>query len=305
MEIYTLDQTMTLMDRPALPDEQTLVILSSDELVHPPLLNGLEATIQHTPLARDVRMCKAEIRRDCLTGTLLTPRKTRDGKRMAFGYLLTPMHLVLCDDSGVARSAVKHLVQEKQWMENSPARFLYEFSEFLLLKDPHHLEELEDHLEQLEDQILSGALDHFSTPITTMRKEAMNWVRYYAQFNDMVCELEEEGVEFFSQHEQRLFRMLGKRLNRLQDEAQWLREYCLQVHELYQSEVDIRQNRIMKILTVVTTLCLPLSLVAGWYGMNFAGMPELKWQYGYPAVIAVSILIFALCLWIMKKKRFW
>ena len=84
-----------------------------------------------------------------------------------------------------------------------------------------------------------------------------------------------------------------------------LREYCLQVRELFQAQVDIRQNRIMQILTVVTTLCLPLSLVAGWYGMNFVGMPELGWKYGYPAVIAVSVLIVILCLWIMKKKKFW
>ena len=77
------------------------------------------------------------------------------------------------------------------------------------------------------------------------------------------------------------------------------------MRELFQTEVEIRQNRIMKALTLVTTLCLPLSLVAGWYGMNFTGMPELGWKYGYPAVIVVSVLIVSLCLWIMKKKKFW
>ena len=99
--------------------------------------------------------------------------------------------------------------------------------------------------------------------------------------------------------------MLEKRLGRLRNEAQLLREYCLQVRELFQAEIDILQNRIMKILTIVTTIFLPLSLLAGWYGMNFTGMPELTWKYGYPAVIAVSILVVAVCLWIMKKKKFW
>ena len=61
----------------------------------------------------------------------------------------------------------------------------------------------------------------------------------------------------------------------------------------------------MKILTIVTTVFLPLSLVAGWYGMNFTGMTELGWQYGYPAVIAASVVIVLLTLWIMKKKKFW
>ena len=53
-------------------------------------------------------------------------------------------------------------------------------------------------------------------------------------------------------------------------------------------EIDIRQNGIMKILTIVTTIFLPLSLLAGWYGMNFAGMKELSWKYGYEAVIEIG-----------------
>ena len=61
----------------------------------------------------------------------------------------------------------------------------------------------------------------------------------------------------------------------------------------------------MRMLTVVTTIFLPLSLLAGWYGMNFTGMPELTWKYGYPAAIAVSVGIVILSLWICKKKKFW
>ena len=73
----------------------------------------------------------------------------------------------------------------------------------------------------------------------------------------------------------------------------------------FQAEIDIRQNRIMKILTIVTTIFLPLTLVAGWYGMNFSNMPELSWKYGYPAVIVISLVIVMICLWTMKKKKFW
>ena len=57
---------------------------------------------------------------------------------------------------------------------------------------------------------------------------------------------------------------LGQQVGRLQAEAQALREYGIQVRELFQAEIDIRQNRIMRILTIVTTIFLPLPLVAGW-----------------------------------------
>ena len=59
----------------------------------------------------------------------------------------------------------------------------------------------------------------------------------------------------------------------------------------------------MTVLTVVTSIFLPLTLIAGWYGMNFRYMPELKWRYSYPIVIAISIVIVVVCLiWFKRKK---
>ena len=60
----------------------------------------------------------------------------------------------------------------------------------------------------------------------------------------------------------------------------------------------------MGILTVVTTFFLPLTLISGWYGMNFENMPELKWAYGYPMVIAVSLMIAVIEYVYFKRKKF-
>lgn len=79
----------------------------------------------------------------------------------------------------------------------------------------------------------------------------------------------------------------------------------MQVQEVYQSEIGIRQNDVMKMLTVVTTIFLPLSLIAGWYGMNFSYMPELSSRYAYPLVIGVSIIIVIVSLLIFKRKGYW
>ena len=92
---------------------------------------------------------------------------------------------------------------------------------------------------------------------------------------------------------------------RLREESQLLRESCAQLQSLFQAEIDTRQNRIMQILTIVTTIFLPLTLLVGWYGMNFVGMPELTWKYGYPVVVVVSIVTVGISLWVCKKKKFW
>ena len=77
----------------------------------------------------------------------------------------------------------------------------------------------------------------------------------------------------------------------------------MQIRELYQSQIDIQQNKVMSILTVVTTIFLPLTLIAGWYGMNFPNMPEFQWKYAYPVVIAVSVFIILLEIFFFKKKK--
>lgn len=287
------------------PKAPVLVLLTSEELEKTPELPGLGKRLSHTPAARDAHVCKAETRRDCLCGTIVTPRHTRGQAPIRFGFLLAPGLLVLCDDTGAAHSMVQRVSRQNPQREGGAGGFFYDFLELLIAKDLHHLQELEGRLDQLEDRVLRGDLDNFNPEMTALRKEIAGWIRYYTQLDDVVCEFQENENAYFNENELRMFRMVEKRIGRLASQAQTLREYGLQVRELFQAEIDIRQNRIMKILTIVTTIFLPLSLVAGWYGMNFVNMPELTWKYGYPAVIAASVLVVLICLWIMKKKKFW
>ena len=282
-----------------------LTLLTSEELEQGPCLPGLENILCHTPLARDARVCKAEAHRTYLCGTIVTPRHTKDRRPISFGYLLTKDQIIICDDAGVAHRMFQRIREENPQLTDHIGGLLYGFLELLIAKDMHHLQELEEKLSELEEEVLEGVLDNFNYQMTALRKELTSWSRYYTQLEDMVCEFEENENEFFTDIETRQFPMVEKRIARLKNEAQILREYGLQIRELFQAEIDIRQNRIMKILTIVTTIFLPLTLVAGWYGMNFSNMPELSWKYGYPAVIVISLVIVMICLWTMKKKKFW
>ena len=305
MYLYNICATMEALEKAPAPGGSTLVLLTSEELKKGVTIPDLEHIIHHTPSAQDSHTCKAEFRHDGLCGTIVTPRRTKDGAPIAFGYLLTENWAVLCDDTGTVRSAVQHLQKGKSLRVLGVGGFFCELLEWLTMKDLHHLQRLEDEMDQMEERVLSGELDQFNSHMNTLRKEIIRWLRYYTQLDDMVCEFQENENALFNDSELRMLHMVEKRIGRLNSEAQALREYSIQLRELFQAEIDIRQNRIMKILTIVTTVFLPLSLVVGWYGMNFVNMPELTWKYGYPAIIIISTLIVALCLWIMKKKKFW
>ena len=78
-------------------------------------------------------------------------------------------------------------------------------------------------------------------------------------------------------------------------------EYAKQVQDAYQAQVDAQQNRNMQFLTVISTIFFPLTLITGWYGMNFRNMPEL--ENGYPGVVILSLVVIAGCIFIFKKKK--
>lgn len=106
----------------------------------------------------------------------------------------------------------------------------------------------------------------------------------------------------FNAEDCRLFNVFSNRVERLYDNTQMLREYTVQMREMYQSQVDIHQNQTMKVLTLVTTITAPLALIAGWYGMNFPNMPELHSRYGYLGVIILSIATVIVEIVYFKRK---
>ena len=80
-------------------------------------------------------------------------------------------------------------------------------------------------------------------------------------------------------------------------------ELVAQLREAYQSQLAIQQNDLMRVFTIVTVLFLPLTLITGWFGMNFVNMPELQSEWGYPVIIAASILLVAGLLWFFRHKK--
>ena len=84
--------------------------------------------------------------------------------------------------------------------------------------------------------------------------------------------------QILTDKERSLWQLYANRVERLHDHVELLREYLVQIRELYQSLIDVQQNKVMSILTVVTTIFLPLTLIAGWYGMNFPNIAGVRME---------------------------
>ena len=254
--------------------------------------------------AGNIHNTKAEVNYDSLTGTFQIPdRNDLKGEDFCFAFALDEKGIVFIDDSGKALQMIDEIRRTKRWREPSLERFLYDFLELIVDRDLPLMERFESELNRIEEGILASREQEDLVRVNEIRSDLRELLVHYEQIIDLTQELEENENGFFREENLRYFHLFMNLMARRYDFASSLRDYTMQVRDLYNAQLEVKQNRIMTLLTVVTTIFMPLTLIAGWYGMNFRYMPELEWRAGYPIVIAVSVAVVVFCLVFFKKKK--
>lgn len=188
---------------------------------------------------------------------------------------------------------------------NTPApQALLEFFSRLTAEDYYALESIEEQATALEDQLLLKRKTEQKelTQVMLLRHRLLKIKRYYEQLGLITEQLCTNQALPFSSEEREQLAGIDRHLDRLLQNTLHLREYTTQIREAYQAQIDIEQNNIMRIFTVITTVFSPLTLIAGWYGMNLK-MPEFGWRFGYLFVVLLSILSCLVSIMIFKKKK--
>lgn len=182
-------------------------------------------------------------------------------------------------------------------------RQLVEFFFAMTDDDVYELENIENKITGVEDELLTE-INVKNTPqkIISLRRELLRMKRYYEQFSLITSELAEDDGNIIPDEVQNRYHVFDRRIDHLLNSVMHLREYTTQVREAYQARIDIEQNQIMKIFTVISAIFLPLMLIVGWYGMNLK-MPEYGWRFGYLFVMALSVVALLVCLAVLKKKK--
>ena len=183
---------------------------------------------------------------------------------------------------------------------------LLQFFNSLTANDVFNLEKMEDRITDLEDSLITETRSNSrdSAKIIGLRRELLKMKRYYEQLALITEDFTENINKALSPELLKRYKSLDKRMDYLLNSVVHLREYITQVREAYQAQVDIEQNQIMKVFTVITAVFLPLTLIVGWYGMNLQ-MPEYSWSFGYPFVIILSVIVCIGCMVIFKLKKWY
>ena len=251
-----------------------------------------------------IHCCKADIMRDFITGTFLVPEKSIEkGTASIFGFYISDSQLFFIDDGDFVATMLHELKSTPIGKTSSLPHFLFNFMEYLIKDDVFFLQNYEEYLTQLEEQLADNNRNQFNQKMLEIRKQLSALNMYYEQLEDMAEDLQESPLVLKEENDRWLFSMFANRCGRLFSDVQILKEYSMQLREMHQAQIDIRQNQIMQFLTVVTTIFMPLTLITGWYGMNFTFMPELASRYGYIVICVISLIIVLVECWLFYIKK--
>lgn len=207
------------------------------------------------------------------------------------------------DERGLA--AMKKCVPTADAEGAANDHMLYLFFLSMLRRDTEYMDTLESDITDEEDIALTrSGRDDYMDSIVVYRRELLRRKRYYEQLAAIFESLKNDDEKLLSRDTRRHFSILENRVDRLRSTVLNLRDYVTQMREAYQSAIDLQQNELMRFFTVITAVFLPLTLLVGWYGMNFKYMPELSWRYGYLGIILVSVGI-CVALIIQFRRKHW
>ena len=299
---FVIEDTLRKVSRDEIKGREYVALLSCEEWQKSK--DTFEMVIDMDIDLKEIYLTKAEVNYDSLTGSFAIPnRKNPSGDDFKFAFVLDEKGIIFIDDSGTAEQLVNAIRNTKKWKMPSLERFLYDFLDQIVKDDLRLMESYENELDSMEQKIIDGDEELPSGRLNDIRNDIRYLRIHYEQLMDLAAEFQENENGFFEPENLRYFRLFIDRAARLHDTASSLRDYTMQLRDLYKAQLDLKQNRIMTVLTVVTTIFMPLTLIGGWYGMNFRYMPELEWQWSYPAIIIISIVIVIASLLFFKKKK--
>lgn len=253
-------------------------------------------------LLSDVYFCKVEAEQEYFCGSLAIPNAVDLlGSRYRMQFFINKQYVLLVSEDGYGKRLAEHLRSRKLSSQTTTEKALSMILGDIIAKDSAMLEKFERELMEMEEEAMRRQTDLFLKHMIRVRKQLLTLRGYYEQFMEVCRELEENENDLFAKKQLKYFGNVSDRAERLLHRCIHLIDYAGQVKDVYQGQVDARQNRNMQYLTVVSTIFFPLTLITGWYGMNFENMPELA--HGYPYVAIISVLVVIVCIWIFKKKK--
>jgi len=165
------------------------------------------------------------------------------------------------------------------------------------------LDSMDENIDEIEEELLTDPTAGTLVGIQRLKRELIDIRRSVAPLRELLTAILRCDSELISEKTQIYFRDVYDHVLRITETTDSYRDMLAGLLDIYVSSVSNKMNEIMKILTVFASIFIPLTFIAGIYGMNFEYMPELKWKWSYPALWVVFITLPTVLLIYFKRKK--
>lgn len=165
------------------------------------------------------------------------------------------------------------------------------------------LENLGEKIDTLEEEMMSNATRPTLRKIFDLKRELTHLRKAVWPMREVVSNMQRSDRHFQGKEQALFLRDFHDHIMRVIDTVEAYRDTVSSLVDLYLSHSSIRMNEVMRVLTVISTIFIPLTFITGFYGMNFDFMPEVHSRWSYPVVIGIMALIVALQLYYFRKKK--
>lgn len=167
------------------------------------------------------------------------------------------------------------------------------------------LEALGDRIEKVEDVIISEPTKKNARALYKLKRQMLVLRKTIWPMREVINHLLKEDSNIISSYTHIYLRDVYEHTVQAVDTIDTFRDMLSNMLDVYVSSLTNRMNEIMKVLTIIATLFMPVTFIASIYGMNFRNMPELNYQYGYPTVLAVMACVIICMLYFFRRQKWW
>lgn len=165
------------------------------------------------------------------------------------------------------------------------------------------LEKFGEKIEYMEEELVSDPTEKTLQQIHTLKREMVFLRKSVWPLRELISSLERSESKLIKESTGIYLRDVYDHTIQVIDTVESFRDMVAGMLDIYLSSLSNKMNSVMKVLTIIATIFIPLTFIAGIYGMNFKNMPELEWRWAYPAVLLIMLIVTVVMLGYFKSKR--
>ena len=185
----------------------------------------------------------------------------------------------------------------------TPDYLFYALTDAIVDKYYIVLEGIGEDIELLEDSIIDKPTPTSLEAVHRLKRNLIFMRKATWPLREIIKRIEITKSSLLKNENDIYFRDLYEHIIQIIDTIETQREIVAELLDIYLSSVSYKLNEIMKVLTIISTIFIPLTFISSIYGMNFRFMPELGWKFGYPLIIAIMVVAGLWMLRLFRKKN--